>query len=390
MYFWNMVLRLCNLKIANMRDNIMVTVPITLRVDYSTAAHQDGSFFYTYERYYFMATNIKQPTTIDQQIEQLKNRGMIVDDDNDLRRWLSTVGYYRLSGYWWMYEKRYPQCSPRNHKFRDGTTWSQIKYAYIFDQKFRRLISTGIEKIEVAVKASWSQYLATQYDTSHPHEDSNIFKSNVCTVSRIQGQPSASDKLKKTYLNSKEQFALHYKNKYPHINTPPIWVSALLLTLGELLNWIDGIKKRADKKAIYKEFPFDYMPMQSILNNLRWVRNVCAHNGRLWNKRTPIVFKPVRNIKDKLIVSKSDSSKLDSKIYNTIIVMSEILKTIDPDYPFVYFMKDLIVHSRYIDAKSMGFPNNWLELPEWKNPSPLPKHILNKKEKRNKRRAKKK
>lgn len=45
MYFWNMVLRLCNLKIANMRDNIMVTVPITLRVDYSTAAHQDGSFF---------------------------------------------------------------------------------------------------------------------------------------------------------------------------------------------------------------------------------------------------------------------------------------------------------------------------------------------------------
>ena len=45
MYFWNIVLRLCNLKIANMRDNIMVTVPITLRVDYSTAAHQDGSFF---------------------------------------------------------------------------------------------------------------------------------------------------------------------------------------------------------------------------------------------------------------------------------------------------------------------------------------------------------
>nr|DAF75886.1 MAG TPA: hypothetical protein [Caudoviricetes sp.] len=32
---------------ANMRDNIMTTVPITLRVDSSTTAHQDGSFFYT-------------------------------------------------------------------------------------------------------------------------------------------------------------------------------------------------------------------------------------------------------------------------------------------------------------------------------------------------------
>jgi len=46
MYFKNTELRLCNLKIANMRVNIIITVPITLRVDYSTTAHQDGSFFF--------------------------------------------------------------------------------------------------------------------------------------------------------------------------------------------------------------------------------------------------------------------------------------------------------------------------------------------------------
>lgn len=383
-------MHLCNLKIANVRDNIIVTVPITLRVDYSTTAHQDGSFFIPNERYYFMPTNIKQPTTIEQQIEQLKSRGMIINDESDIHRWLSTVGYYRLSGYWWMYEERYPVCVPREHKFKKDTSWDQIKHTYIFDQKFRRLISTGIEKIEVAVKASWAQYLATHYNTSHPHEDSSIFYKQVCEPSTIKGVSTSFDLLVQAYQNSKERFALHYKTKYPTINTPPIWVSSLLLTLGELLNWMKGIKKRPDKKAIFANFPFDYKPMQSVLNNLRWVRNVCAHNGRLWNKRTPFVFVPIKDIDSRLIKSSSNNNELDSKIYNTIIAMAEILKTIDPDYPFIYFIKDLIIHSKYINPKLMGFPDDWEVIPEWKNPSPLPRHVIAKKEKRNKRRSKRK
>lgn len=70
--------------------------------------------------------------------------------------------------------------------------------------------------------------------------------------------------------------------------------------------------------------------------------------------------------------------------------MAEILKSIDPDYPFIYFIKNLIIHSKYINAKLMGFPDNWENLPEWKTPSPLPRHVIEKKEKRIKRRAKKK
>ena len=212
----------------------------------------------------------------------------------------------------------------------------------------------------------------------------------ITQKSTIQGEKTSFDLLVRAYQKSKEPFALHYKTKYPNINTPPIWVSSLLLTLGELLNWIGGIKKRPDKKAIFANFPFDYKPMQSVLNNLRWVRNVCAHNGRLWNKRTPFVFIPIKTIEPHLIKSKYNSKKLDSKIYNTIIAMAEILKSIDPDYPFIYFIKDLIIHSKYINAKLMGFPDNWENLPEWKTPSPLPRHVIEKKEKRIKRRAKKK
>lgn len=330
----------------------------------------------------------KIPTTFDEQVKQLRDRGMIIDDESDLRLWLRTVGYYRLSGYWWIYEDKYPVCSPRNHKFKPGTSWNQVKYNYIFDQKFRRIISTGIEKIEVAVKASWANYLATTHNTSHPHEDTNIFKASVCQT----GHPNnitAFDKLVESYRNSKEVFALHYKTNHADMDTPPIWVTALLLTIGELLNWIHGIQDQRDKKGIFLDFPFSYKVMLSILNHLRWVRNVCAHNGRLWNKRTPILFTTIKSMSNDLVLS-ADGSKLDSKIYNTLLVMAEILRSIDPNYPFIYFIKDLIKSSKYIKPALMGFPRNWEDLPIWNTPSPLPKVIINKKAKRQKCRAKKK
>ena len=61
--------------------------------------------------------------------------------------------------------------------------------------------------------------------------------------------------------------------------------------------------------------------------------------------------------------------------------MAKILKPIDLDYPFIYFIKDLIIHSKYINAKLMGFPDNWENLPEWKTPSTLPRHVIEKREK---------
>lgn len=45
----------------------------------------------------------KPPTTIDEQIALLIERGM-QGDDALMRRWLETVGYYRLSAYWLPFE----------------------------------------------------------------------------------------------------------------------------------------------------------------------------------------------------------------------------------------------------------------------------------------------
>lgn len=322
--------------------------------------------------------NIKMPLTIDEQVKRLEERGLLFNDPDDYQEiitWLKHVGYYRLSGYWWVYEEKYPVESPRNHLFKPDTTWKQIKHTYIFDQKFRRHMFTAIEKIEVSLKALWAQHLSIKYKTSHPHEHRSLFNEKI--FDNKKSSYCSYNALVTDYNRSKEQYAIHYRKNYPELKTPPIWVSALLITLGDFSNWLKSLKHTQDKKEILKSFSYSPKEMTSILVHLRWVRNVCAHNGRLWNKRTPILFEAPKSRANELIFSKNDPQKLDSKIYNTILVMSDILQVIDPKYPFTYFIKDMISKNKYIKPAHMGFPNNWEELAYWKNP--IPAHKYNKK-----------
>ncbi|MFT6880690.1 MAG: abortive infection bacteriophage resistance protein [Psychromonas sp.] len=60
----------------------------------------------------------KKWISIDQQILQLKSRGLKIDDEELARHKLSVISYYRLSGYWW------PMQSDKvNHKFKPGSTF---------------------------------------------------------------------------------------------------------------------------------------------------------------------------------------------------------------------------------------------------------------------------
>ena len=49
-----------------------------------------------------MGAQVKNATTLNEQIMLLRNRGMAVDD-RLARQWLSNISYYRLSGYSYPY-----------------------------------------------------------------------------------------------------------------------------------------------------------------------------------------------------------------------------------------------------------------------------------------------
>ena len=63
-----------------------------------------------------MDEQVKDPTTIDEQIHILSERGMRVDADL-ARQWLRSVSYYRMSGYWYPYREQLG--------LKDKKSWSE-------------------------------------------------------------------------------------------------------------------------------------------------------------------------------------------------------------------------------------------------------------------------
>ena len=98
---------------------------------------------------------VKQPTTYEWQINKLKTRGCIIDDEERCKEILSQVNYYRLNAYFLPFRK--------GMNYRDGTNFIQVHMMYEFDRKLRSLIFRAIEEIEIYVRSQVAYYHAHKY-----------------------------------------------------------------------------------------------------------------------------------------------------------------------------------------------------------------------------------
>ena len=69
----------------------------------------------------------KPPLTLEGQVSLLKDRGLLIDDDDAAIRLLSNVNYYHLEGYW------YPFYDKEIHVFHEDIHLDQIVSHYEFD-----------------------------------------------------------------------------------------------------------------------------------------------------------------------------------------------------------------------------------------------------------------
>ena len=63
---------------------------------------------------------MKIASTVDQQITLLRQRGMLIEDEEKAKEILLDVGYYRLGFYWFPFEVTYPELRRRTHQFVGG------------------------------------------------------------------------------------------------------------------------------------------------------------------------------------------------------------------------------------------------------------------------------
>ena len=77
----------------------------------------------------------KESRSIDEQIELLKQRGMLVGDEIFAARHLAHISYYRLKGYWWDM-----QSDRANHLFQPDSKLEDVITRYYFDKELRLIL----------------------------------------------------------------------------------------------------------------------------------------------------------------------------------------------------------------------------------------------------------
>ena len=82
----------------------------------------------------------KPHLTFSEQVEQLKSRGMIINDAAFAEHVLATVGYYRMSGYWYPFRKQIEGQSTRSDDFIDGVSFEEVNKLRLFDKRLSSVL----------------------------------------------------------------------------------------------------------------------------------------------------------------------------------------------------------------------------------------------------------
>ena len=287
--------------------------------------------------------------TFDQQIAILKGRGLCFSDEARAKQLLQNISYYRMSGYW------YPLLSDKqNHIFKSGATFEQAFSIYKFDAKLRKLILSEISKIEVAVRTQIA------YTMSHIHgglwlTDSSLFKNpakHANTISKIDEEYSRSD----------EEFVTAFKAKYSD-PFPPSWITLEITSLGTLSLLYSNMKDGQCKRDIAHYFCVADRVMVSWLHAITYIRNICAHHSRLWNKILGIRPLVPRRTANSFV---NNSATSNNKVYYILCMIAYWLDIINPNNTFRDKIRNLFIDFPNIDVVAMGFPHNWKNEPLWR------------------------
>ena len=222
----------------------------------------------------------KSPLTFEQQLQQLKDRGLIFDNDDLALSHLKTISYYRLSAYWHPYRK-IEQDGVVSDYFKEGTHFNEVMRLYEFDRRLRLLVMDAIERIEVYARTLFAYQIGHRYGTFGHTEAAN------------------------------------FHSGFKHAD------------------WF---------------------------HTLAYIRNVCSHHGRLWNRELAIRPGTMRSMTwNPPVTPRKD------RIFYVLLILRYLLQKVHSIDEWKEQCNDLLKPTSE-DRKwraAMGIPENWTEHPVW-------------------------
>lgn len=219
--------------------------------------------------------------TVDEQIVLLRERGMVIDDEEKAKEILFDIGYYRLGFYWFPFEKTYPCKESRNHIFKEGTKLCDVVELYYFDFDLRNLLMRYVNRIEI----NFRTFLI--YHVSNLYKESPTWFVDQKVVKQRYIDHFKND-VYEGILNSNTVIKHHHKI---HINDryAPAWKTIEFMTLGQVISLYLAIESNEVKTKISEHFGIKNPGVfRTYLYALNKVRNNCAHGKELYDLKLPV------------------------------------------------------------------------------------------------------
>lgn len=299
--------------------------------------------------------------TLEEQIEILKDKGLVINDIERAKSILLRENYFFLTGYRFLFIK-----SMQDRRFNEGTTFEELYAMFLFDRQLRNILFKNILVFENNLK-SITAYVMSK---NHGFKEKNYLNKNnfVRDSSKNRQINDLIHKMKRQIsINGKQHSATsHFIENYGYI---PLWVVVKVLSFG-IVGELYTILQNEDKKEVADIFKIDIDSFQSYLPILANYRNLCAHEDICYNNRTQICINNTTYHR-LLNIPKMDGEYIYGKndLFALIIIFKRILQKDD----FNLFINEIEYELDKLNGKlktidiekvldTMGFPINYREI----------------------------
>ncbi len=309
---------------------------------------------------------LKTFKSLDDQITILQQRGLVVNNYDEVKEILLKENYFFINGYRHLLMEK-----NNDEKFVNGATFRELYAIFWFDREIRNILFKYILIIENNIKSVISNYLSKKYGYKEKqYLNPKNFKTESFKLTHVN---DVLNKVKRQIrLNSKQHRATqHYVHKYGFI---PLWVSVKVLSFG-IVSEFYSVLKYEDQKEIADIYEVKVDELTSYLTLLSNYRNLCAHEDILYDCRTQKTI-PDGIYHEKLKITKihDDYEYGKNDIFAIMIVFKQLLWS----RLFTELANEIAYEIEILDnkiksvktkdiLKKMGLPENWEELKEEKD-----------------------
>lgn len=299
--------------------------------------------------------------TLDEQVEILKRKGLVINDEAKARKILLRENYFFISGYRHLFMTK-----ETGKNFLPGTTFEELYATFLFDRAIRNTFFKNILIVENNIKSITSYQLSKKYgfkekdylDPKNFSQDSLQSRQVYDVLNKVKRQIRVNGK--------KHTATFHYIERYGYI---PFWILVKVLSFGIMAEFYD-ILKYEDQEEISHFYGISSENLSIYLSLLSNFRNVCAHEDILYDHRTQRSipdsrFHKLLNIpenEDGYIYGKND-------LFSLVIMLKTMLCKEDFDEMIDEINREVKVLDNAIDVvpldtilNRIGFPHNWYEI----------------------------